>query len=66
MFVFYFGDAFFDVDHLVDELHGTGAVECEEVNDVFDFVDAVFFTGFNHSAGFQLEDSHGFTSVEDG
>lgn len=50
MLVFYFGDAFFDVDHLVDELHGAGAVEGEEVDDVFDFVDAVFFTGFDHAA----------------
>lgn len=60
-----FFSAFFDLDHLIDELHGAGAVEGEEVDDVVDFLDLVFAAGFDHSAGFELEHAHGLAAVED-
>ena len=56
--------AFFHLDHLVDELHGTRAVEREQVDDVINLLDLVFAAGFHHAAGFELEYAHRLAAVE--
>ena len=56
--------ALFHIEHLVDELHGAGPVDGEQVDDVIDLLDGILAAGFDHAAGFQLEHAHGFPAVE--
>ena len=57
-------DPLFNLDHLVDVIHRTGPVESQEINDVIDFLNAIFATGFDHATRFQLKHPHGLATVE--
>ncbi len=57
--------AFLDIEHLVDELHGTGPIDRQQVDDVVDLLELVFAAGFDHAAGFQLEHAHRLAAVEE-
>ncbi len=58
------GLALFYVEHLIDKLHGSGAIDGDKVDDVVDTTDLVFLTGLDHAAGLKLEHSHGLAAVE--
>ena len=59
------GAAFFHVQHLVDELHGSRAINGEKVDDVVDLLDGILAAGLDHAAGFQLEHTHRLAAVEE-
>ena len=57
-------NAFFDLNHLVDIVHRARPVERQQINNIINFLNAVFLASLHHATGFKLKHPHGFTSVK--
>jgi len=64
MLILHLAQSLLHFNHFIHKLHGSRSVKSQQVNDVFNFLNPVTAASVHHTAGFQLENPHRISPVQ--